>query len=55
MLEQQKFRTLGQLQILRSLHTAFIDSDRNPQVLSGDRFYALVYSYMTNLYKCQLD
>lgn len=52
LLEQKKFKCLGQLQMLRAVFSRFVDSQQDLDVISGERLYSLIHIDLHELNKC---
>ena len=54
-LEQKKFRLLGQLQIFRAILTSFNETNYDMDLLQGDKLFQNVYSQFAGMYKSNID
>jgi len=55
LLEQEKFRYLGQLQTLRSIFSRFTETSFDMDSITKDKLYALIYMQISELYKCGIN
>lgn len=55
LLEQRKFRYLGQLQTMRSIYTRYMETDYDMDIITGDKLYSLIYMQVTEMNKCQIN
>ena len=53
-LEQKKFKYLGQIQTLRSIFSRFLETKEDFEIISGEKLYSLIYMIVDDMYKCQI-
>lgn len=55
LLEQKKFKLLGQIQTLKSIFTSLMEQSWDLELLQGDQLYQNIYLQLANLYKSNID
>ena len=55
LLEQKKFKLLGQIQTIKSIFTSMMEQSWDLELLRGDQLYQNLYHHISCLYKSNID
>lgn len=55
LLEQRKFKYLGQFQTLKAIYSRFVESNFDMDIITGDRLFSFIYMFVQEMYKCKIS